>query len=235
MFWAALAGVAVVTMAGVAQAQDVETWSLSGTVGTHAVGMQLTTGKGATFAASHYFYDSQLKDIPLTGAETGASVTLKEPGGGVFHLTLQGGANFGAANGLTGTWTQGSQTLPVKLSLDGASTGGAPGHIYADVTKESDAAFEARVRKFLSAVLAGNKAVAASAVSYPLAVNGAHKLTIKNAAQLEADWAQIFTPALIAQLKTAVPHDMFVHNGQAMLAGGVAWFDDKGASALNQP
>jgi hypothetical protein len=235
MVWAALAGAAVMTVAGAAQAQDVETWALSGTVGTHAVGMQLTTSKGAAFVGAHYFYNSQLKDIPLTGSETGATVTLKEPGGGVFHLTLQGGANFGAASGLTGTWTQGSQTLPVKLSVDGASTGGSPGHIYADVTKESDAAFEARVRKFLSAVQAGNKAVAASVVSYPLAVNGSPHFTIKNAAQFEADWSQIFTPALRAQLWIAVPHDMFVHNGQAMLAGGVAWFDDKGVSALNEP
>jgi hypothetical protein len=233
MILAALTG-AVVAIGGAAQAQDVQTWSLSGTVGTHAVGVELTITNNNLFHGGHYFYDNQLKDIPLTGSETGATLTLKEPGGGVFHLMLQGGADFGTAKMLTGVWTEGATTLPVKLSLDSASVGVGT-HLYADVTHDSDAVFEARVRKFLSAVLAGNKAEAASAVAYPLAVNGAHPLTVKTPAQLEADWSQVFTPALIAQLKTAVPHDMFVHNGQAMVANGAAWFGAKGATALNQP
>jgi len=235
MIWAALAGGAVVVMASAAQAQDVQTWSLSGTVGTQPVGVELTITDNNVFDAGHYFYDSQLKDIPLTGKETGATLTLKEAGGGVFHLTLQGGANFNVATGLSGTWTQGSQTLPVTLSLASAHVGADGGHLYGDVTSESDEKFEARVRKFLSAVLAGNKVEAASAVSYPLAVNGAHKLTVKNAAQLETDWGEIFTPGLIAQLKTAVPHDMFVHDGMAMLVNGAVWFNAKGATALNLP
>jgi len=234
MILAALSAGAAVGMAGVAQAQDVQTWSLSGTVGTHRVGMQLTIASGNVYKAGHYFYVSQLKDIVLVGSETGNKLTLMENEGGLFHLTLQGGATFDTANALTGAWTEGATTLPVKLSLDSASAG-VGGHLYADVTNDSDAVFEARVRKFLSAVLAGNKAEAASAVAYPLAVNGAHPLSVKTPAQLEADWSQIFTPGLIAQLKTAVPHDMFVHNGQAMVAGGAAWFGAKGATTLNQP
>jgi hypothetical protein len=231
LIWAAL----VAALGGAAQAQDVQTWALSGTVGGHPVGAELTVAGNNRFDGGHYFYVSQLKDIPLTGSETGATLTLNEPGGGVFHLTLQGGADFGTASALTGVWTLGSQTLPVTLSLDSARSGAGGAQMYADVTSDSDAVFEAKVRRFLSAVLTGNKAVAATTVSYPLAVNGAHPLTVKTAAQLQADWSRIFTPALIAQLKTAVPHDMFVHNGQAMVANGAAWFDAKGAAALNPP
>ena len=35
--------------------------------------------------------------------------------------------------------------------------------------------------------------------------------------------------------KTALPHEMFVHEGQAMVADGAVWFDAHGASAINQP
>ena len=114
---------------------------------------------------------------------------------------------------------------------------GAPnGDLYADVTSAGDAAFEAMVKTFLADVLAGNKAGAAARVSYPLAVNGgAHPMTAKSAAQFTANWDRIFTPALLAQLRTAVPHEMFVHESRAMVANGAAWFDAKGATSINEP
>jgi hypothetical protein len=71
-------------------------------------------------------------------------------------------------------------------------------------------------------------------VSYPLTVNRAHgALRIQDKAALLAHWDMIFTPAYVATLKTAVPHEMFVNYRGAMAAGGAAWFDDKGATALN--
>jgi hypothetical protein len=236
-------GAAMAVAAGaMAQPSALETYELLGTVGTHAVGASITIKDGTTFDIGHYFYDSQLKDIPLTGAVTGKAVTLTEPGGGVFHLTMQGnggtggdGSSFATSTDLTGTWTQGAQTLPVKLEMDSAYDGEPSAHLYADVTTESDAAFEARVRRFLTAVLGGDKPGAAAAVSYPLRVNGTHTTTIRTPAALIAKWSTVFTPALLAQLRTAVPHEMFVHEGQAMVAGGAAWFDAKGLSALNEP
>jgi len=245
VLWAAVSAALVVGLAGPATAQPgaLQTYEFSGTVGTHPVGMSLTIRAATQFDVGHYFYVSQLKDIPLTGAENGPTLTLTEPGGGVFKLKLQGnggvggdGSDLSTSVGAGGTWTQGGQTLPVKLSMDSAFAGAPGDHLYADVTSASDAAFEAMVKSFLSDVLAGNRAGAATRVSYPLAVNGgAHPMTVKSAAQLVANWDRIFTPALLDQLHTAVPHEMFVHESQAMVADGAAWFNAKGASAINEP
>jgi hypothetical protein len=249
--WAAIAAIAgAAAFAGPAWANppspapndSQQTYELDGTVGTHGVGMALTIDGGSKFDIGHYFYNSQLKNIPLTGSVDGKTVTLTEPGGGVFHLTMKGnggaggeGTSFETSTEFDGTWTQGAQTLPVKLGMDTAYAGAPSAHRYQDVTTESDVAFEARVKRFLDAVLAGDKQTAAATVSYPLAVNGPPNLKVRNAAALIADWSRIFTPKMLAALRTAVPHEMFVHEGQAMVAGGAAWFDAKGATALNEP
>jgi hypothetical protein len=243
MKWMVLAASAAsaALLAGAASA-DVQTYEFTGTVGTHPVGASITVTDDKTIDVGHYFYDSQLKDIPLTGQIAGRTVTLREPGGGVFQLSFEGnggtggeGTSFSTSVDLKGTWTQGSQTLPVKLDMDFATQGAPDGHRYADVTNASDAAFEAQVAKFLKAVLAGDKQTAASAVSYPLAVNGKPKLSVRTPAAFVADWNTIFTPKLMAQIRAAVPHEMFVHEGQAMVSGGAVWFDAKGASAINEP
>ena len=217
------------------------TYEMDGTIGPYRVGAQMTVSDGQ-FVAGHYFYATQLKDIPLTGAAAGAHLTLSEPGGGVFQLTLKGnggvggdGSSFSTSVGLVGTWTQGAKTLPVNLGFGEVDPGGPPNPRYADVTTDSDAAFEARVTRLLHAVLSGDKAGAAALVSYPLSVNGAKPLTIRTPASFEARWGQIFTPGMLATLRTAMPHEMFVHEGQAMVANGAAWFDAKGLSALNEP
>jgi hypothetical protein len=221
---------------------DVTTYHLDGTIGAYPVGVSLSVKDGTSIAAGHYYYDSQLKDIPLTGSVNGRSVTLTTPTGETFHLTMQGnggtggdGSSFTTSVALNGTWTNGSQTLPAKLGMDFVNDGLPNGHMYADVTGESDMAFEAQVARFLKAALAGDKPAVAAAVSYPLRVNGKHALTIRSAAQLTSQWSAVFTPAMLAQLKTAVPHEMFVHEGQAMVAGGLVWFDAKGATAINEP
>ena len=244
LMWAAMSA-AVIGLAGPVAAQPgtLETYQFTGTVGTHPIGMSLTIKGGTQVYVAHYFYDSQLKDIVLVGSESGPVLTLMEPEGGLFKLKLQGnggadgdGSSLSTSVGAAGTWTEGAQTLPVTLTMDTAYDGAPSAHRYADVTSASDAAFEAMVKTFLADVLAGNRAGAAARVSYPLAVNGgAHPMSVKSAAQLTANWDKIFTPALLAQLRTAVPHEMFVRNGQAMVGGGVAWFDAKGVMAINEP
>ena len=221
---------------------DVTTYHLDGTIGGHPVGVSLSVADGKSIAAGHYYYDSQLKDIPLSGSISGRAVTLTTPTGETFHLTLQGnggtggdGSSFTTSVALNGTWTNGAETLPAKLGMDFVNDGLPDGHMYADVTSEGDMAFEARVARFLKAALTGDKPAVAAAVSYPLRVNGKHTLTIRTAAQLTAHWSAIFTPAMLAQLKQAVPHEMFVHEGRAMIGGGLVWFDAKGASAINEP
>lgn len=110
-----------------------------------------------------------------------------------------------------------------------------PARWYADVTNDSDAAFEARARRFVEAVIRGDRAGAAGAVSYPLRVNARHTRSIRNRAALLAAWNSIFTSAVLANLRDAMPHEMFVRNGQAMVANGTVWFDGKGASVVNPP
>jgi hypothetical protein len=238
------AGLAVALLATGAHAAPgaAETFEIDGTVGGHAVGGMLTLADPHTFASGHYFYASKLANIPLTGTVAGSDLTLAEPGGGNFALHLissvsNGGAplDFDSSTGLAGTWTKGAVTLPVKLGFDTVYPGGPPSPMYADVTRESDGAYEARVGRFLKAVLAGDKAAAAAGVSYPLSVNATRTLTIKTPAALIAHWSTIFTPALMAQIKAAVPHEMFVHENAAMVSGGAVWFDAKGATAINEP
>jgi len=238
------ASVAVLAFGGEALAQpgSMTTQELSGTVGTHAVGASLTITDAQHFTSGHYFYTSQLKDIPLTGIEDGDKLILTEPGGGVFHLTLKGNGSNGAnpltfenSVGLVGTWTGGGKSLPVDLEMDSSLPGAPSDHRYADVTTESDSAYEARVHRWLTAVLTANKAEAAALTSYPLSVNYGRPKIFHTKAQLIAAWDQVFTPAMLTALRAAVPHEMFVRNGQAMVAGGAAWFDAKGVMAINEP
>jgi hypothetical protein len=120
--------------------------------------------------------------------------------------------------------------------MNGSTKGPANARWYESVTSESDAAFEARVQGFYKAVLAGDSKAAAQYVDFPLRVNRNGKSrTIHSAAELSAQWKQIFTPACDGAFRDAMPHDMFVRNGQAMLGDGVAWFGAKGAQAINIP
>ena len=241
---AAAIALAAFALAGTAAAQPppkgVTSMELIGTIGAYRVGANLTIQDYQQFVAGHYFYATKLIDIPLTGHMDGESLKMQEPGGGEFylHLVSNGSAagqplSFYNSVALEGTWTSGKTTLPVKL---GFSYDAPPqGPYYTDVTTEPDAAFEARAQRFLHGALTGDRAEAAGAVSYPLSVNGKRPMTIRNKAALIAHWSAIFTPKYLALLKDAIPHEMFVHEGQAMVGNGEAWFDAKGASVLNLP
>lgn len=233
----------VVAAAPARAALDTETWELFGTLGAIRIGARLTLRDDGAFLGGHYFYVKYLKDIALSGHVDGPDVTLAGADGGTFHLRLVGARpdsqplNFGDATGLRGSWTSGATALPVTLAFDYDQLGVPAPRVYDAVTAEPDAAFEARVRRFLAGALAGDRSAVAAAVSYPLTVNrdGGKPITVKTRESLLAQWNAIFTPAYVASLKDAVPHDLFVRNGMAMLAGGAAWFDDKGAAVLNQP
>ena len=127
-------------------------------------------------------------------------------------------------------------SYPVVLQLQQSSKVASNARWYEDVTSESDAIFEAHVQNFYKAVLAGDRTTAARFIEFPLRVNHNGKSrTIRNADELSAKWDEIFTPACVDAFRQAMPHDMFVHNGQAMLGDGVAWFGAKGAQVINIP
>ncbi len=221
-----------------------ETVQLEGKVGPYRVGMTLVVRDHTRIEGGHYFYASKLTDIPLDGQAEDETVTLQEPGGGAFRLHLvsndsaRGQAlTFYNSTGLQGDWALGAKTLPVALAMTSGRFGPLPVHWYEDVTEDADTVYEARVRTFLHAVITGDRAAAARGVSYPLQINadapGKRPLMIRSRAQLLSNWNRIFTPALIARLKDAVPHEMFVHQGQVMVCDGTLWFDGMGAKVIN--
>ena len=223
---------------------DLSTMTYEGTLGTQRIGMTLAVRDGKVIPNSHYFYAKYLKDIPLDGS-AGGEITLREPGGGTFALRFKGNGsqgatplNFSNSVGLEGQWTgKDGKSFPVALSnARDPGEGALPGsRWYRNATDKSDAAFEAQVQGFHKAVLAGDRAGAARFVSFPLRVNVApgKPLMVKNAAQLAAQWGRIFSPAWLERAALAMPHDLSVIRGQAMLGNGLAFFGDKGAEVIN--
>jgi hypothetical protein len=217
-------------------------FELTGTVGPYRIGLYVMTRNYNQFVGGHYFYASHLINIPLEGRIDGKNVILEEPNGGVFKLqfvkvgSVKGQPlNFYYCNALQGQWIKSNKSLPVnlKIAYSAPSVSNAGGDWYAGVTNEPDADFEALVQRFRHGVITGNRAEAASAVSYPLTVNSQTVTVYSTEASFLAHWNDIFTPKYIAALRETIPHEMFVHEGEAMLGDGEVWFDAKGASALN--
>jgi hypothetical protein len=238
------AGVLLILVAAAAKALDstnTNQISYEGTLGQARIGLTLIVKADNTITGGHYFYAKYLTDIPLTGAMKPGTVMLKGQDGGSFDLKFKGNGSEGAkpmdfntSVGLEGTWSTDGKSLPVKLDMGGMSS--AASRWYADVTDQSDAAFEARAQAFYKAALAGDRAAAAKYVAFPLRVNQNGKSRmIHSAAELSAQWESIFTPAYLTALKKDIPHDMSVAKGQAMLGPGDVWFGDKGVTALNLP
>lgn len=222
--------------------KGISTFEVQGSVGRYRVGASLTVRDHVAFVAGHYFYASRLIDIPLTGGWEGDTLILGEPDGGVFRLELftnvatrERPLTFYNSVGLRGTWTRNGKTLPVTLDFQTVYDGPVKQRRYETVTDDSDAAFEALVKGFLGDLLAGRRDAAARAVSYPLRVNGKRSFAIRNRKELLARWNEVFTPPLLASLREALPHEMFVHDAMAMVSDGLLWFDARGAKVVNQP
>jgi hypothetical protein len=219
---------------------DLSSTEMYGTIGSYRVGLNYTVRNRTELVRAHYFYASQLKDIPLTGALQGEAVDLKGEDGSIFRLHFVGNGSNGAepltfynSVGLTGILVLGSRTLPVNLTGEHGTSN--PGQrLYENVTSQPDAEFEAMIQAARRAILRGDPNLAAKYVHFPLRVNIDRKhLMLQNPAQLEANWPRVFSPAFIAKLRKDIPHEMFVHEGEAMLGQGHLWFDDKGLTVVN--
>lgn len=215
-----------------------------GKLGTSRVGLTVVR-EGNSIKGGHYFYQKFLRDIPITGSLRGSHITLVEAGGDAFSLDFVGNGSEGVnpldfenSVGMDGTWTSKDGKHSYPVSLRGTTVGDADDRPrYADVTSESDAEFEKHVQSFIGAVLGGDKAAAVRLISYPLTINGARRehRRLRTAGDVLAAWDDLFTPSMIPKFEAALPHDMCVHQGMAMIGDGDAWFDGKGLAVLNVP
>lgn len=193
----------------------------------------------------HYFVAKNLKDTPITGgAVQGEHVTISAADGSTFNLHFRSNdsergqpLNFDNSVGLIGTRRLRGRVETVDF---GFLTMGPPleGRRYAFTTDLSDSEFESIVRKWRTAVLAGNCREAAKYTHFPLRVNAQHgNRTIRTPAQLCEDWNSILTPAYLTRIKRDLPHDMLGESSSllVMLGRGDVWFGDKGIEVLNLP
>lgn len=219
---------------------DVSSMEMEGTIGPYRVGLNYTVRNDTQLIAAHYFYASQLRNIPLTGTTHGETVEWKGSDGSAFHLHFVGnGSNgnepltFYNSVGLRGTWVLGSRTLPVDLR-GGWSTPNPGERFYGYVTTKSDASFESMVEAAQKAILSANPALTAKYVHFPLSVNFEHShLLLHNPAELRANWNRVFPSRFVKRLREDIPHEMFGHEGETSLGLGDLWFDDKGITAVN--
>lgn len=227
----------------IAQAESdsgLSSFEMHGTVGAYRVGLNFTVRNKTALVAAHYFYASQLHDIPLQGVVQGETVSFKGSDGSAFKLHFVGNGSNGTAPlafdnsiGLNGIWTLGSKTLPVKLQLE-YSTANPGERWYADVTSRSDAQFEAMVQEALAGILTADPGRVAKHCNFPLEVNLPHgHIRLKSAVELKAQWGKVFPPQFVAKLRQDIPHEMFVHEGEAMLGSGELWFDENGLATVN--
>jgi hypothetical protein len=73
----------------------------------------------------------------------------------------------------------------------------------------------------------------AELVGYPLRVNGAQKRNIQDRAELLRRYSQVFTAAVIKEIRAAEPAAIFCRDGQAMIGNGAVWVSvEKGRGAV---
>ncbi|WP_157956518.1 hypothetical protein [Dyella sp. C11] len=223
-------------------AEELKQADYDGTLGTQRIGLVLTMS-GQQVAPSRYYYLRHLVDIPLEGELRNGSFSLHEKGATMtLHFVGNGSEHgqpldFNNSIGLEGEWSDGKQSLPVKLRGGGLFTATPTGHWYQSITDETDDVFEARTQGFRAAVMKGDSNAAARFVNFPLRVNhgpGKHE-EVRDARQLATQWKRLFTPAYVTRIADASPHSMAMVQGYAMLGDGLVFFSDKGAEVLNVP
>lgn len=220
-----------------------------GNVGDKPIRMSLVAADARNELAGSYFYKNDLKDIPLRGSVHERDVVLQEyADDGRLRVTFRlfmperdpKGRLSGVLDGdvLTGEWRDSPESKPITvyLALNDVLTGERKlTSRYESTGATSDAELEGNVRAFCSAVLRGDRTAASGFVRYPLLVNGSQKArTIRTKANFIRDYDLVFSAEYVQCIRRAIPHNMFVHNGEVMLGNGEVWFDGQGlAVSLN--
>lgn len=179
-----------------------------------------------------YFYNKWLKDITIRGKIDGKrGIELKEydQSGKVTGLFK---GHFLEPNpkyyeNIEGMWSRpdGMESKKFKVTLDNVTYRPLGHGRYYVAGFKNDHVVETFVQKFRKAVIAKDKVGVASMVRYPIDVNiGTKKVAIKNKAALIENYDQIFHSTLYEQIKSSVPHNLFVKATGVMLGNGEVWF-----------
>ena len=107
-----IAAFIVILTAGVAHAETtVSRETFTGTAGQSHIGMTLLVNAAGAVVGGHFFYASDLKDIPLQAGAQGSGIILFAPGGGQFALHFKGNGSeagkpldFHNSIGMEGRW-----------------------------------------------------------------------------------------------------------------------------------
>jgi len=215
------------------QTSERQTTVYQGTInGNVAIGLALVQDSGKQFYG-WFFYRRDLKDFDIQGEAVAGqkfAFTLRQLDArgtviGTFQLHSHSdeahpdqAGNFFPQT-LEGVWTDAEhrRTYPVALTMQHQS-----------MVAENEPALERNAQAFYFALLQGNKKKAARHVHYPLRIYVAGEKSARNPSEFLRDYDRIFTADYLACLQQDVPHHMFHRNGQAMIAGGALWFDQRG-------
>ena len=213
------------------------------------IGLTLHQQDGQRVTGS-YFYKKYLKDIPLSGEFTSErDLVLREDGiqgksAGTFILHFAesdprhklSSATPLTTDILTGTWTSAdhARVFAVYLRLTHIVYG-QPGHRYRVAGAEDDSVIERNAQAFCRAVAKGDREEIARLARYPLAFSlGSRRVKAASKEDFLSNYDRIFTPKFVANIRKAVPHNMFARDQGIMLGDGTVWFDEKGrVFALN--
>jgi len=190
-----------------------------------------------------YFYRKYLTDIPVEGEFTGErDIVLREHNSdgslrGTFQLHFaEHDPRYQLENSpdlnheiLLGTWTdaKGSRSRPILLDMqtmwDTDVMAAGREHPYASTPE-----LEQNVKVFYSAVLKGDKLLAASYADYPLRINAARVRIVHSKAEFLRFYSQIFTKKYVTRIGQAIPHHIWGNVDGWMIADGAVWFDETG-------
>jgi len=83
-------------------------------------------------------------------------------------------------------------------------------------------------KRFVAALEVADTDTVVLLVRYPLRVNRATNIEISDPGILLRRYSEIFNPAVVNQLRNAVPEVIFCRNGSAMIGDGILWAHAEG-------
>ena len=224
-----------------------ELMEYEGDLGVNSV-IRLSIEKRAKQISGVYFLKRTLKDIPLEGEYiTDRDIVLHETdkdgiAGATFSLAFAEKDPRGHFNSdrpltdevLTGSWSNADNTEshPVYLYLMCERFLAKDETRYSVAGSTNDALAEKNAQSFYSAVLKGNRLLAAKYVDFPLSFNWKGKpvqaLTMRDFLR---DYDSIFTKDFVSKIAAGIPHNMWASDQGIRLGDGEVWFDGKGKAS----